>query len=301
VSSAPEFVDELYRLLLGREPDPEGRADAVVRLEHGLVSRATLAGELVSSPEFARVRALDDAIARALEARMSDERPRQLTAPAGQDERPIEIAWTLARYRGEPRVLDLGYAHAEKAYLAALLNAAPGPPTGVDLVAADVPGVEGLAADVRALPFEDGSFEVVFCISTLEHVGRDNSLYGAGAECDQAGIPQALRELKRVVTGRGRVLVTVPTGGNEDHEWFVQRDPRSWLELFQQAGFGIHEHELYELFEGGWRSVEQVTEGLPYGDRGPGASAVLCAELRPGRVREAARQRVRAALRRGPA
>jgi SAM-dependent methyltransferase len=294
-----QFVDELYRLLLRRGPEPEARIDSVRRLGEGTVSRATLAHELVASPEFGRVRALDDAVARALQAREADERPRNLIAVAGQDERPIEIAWTLARYRGEGRVLDVGYAHAERAYLDALLAAAPRAPTGVDLVAAEVAGIEGVEGDVRELPFRTSSYDVVFCISTLEHVGKDNRLYGADGERDPAGIPQALGELKRVLGRRGRLFVTVPTGENEDRDWFVQRDPRSWRELFLRAGFGVHEYELYELFEEGWRSVEQVTEGVRYGERGPGASAVLCAELRPGRVREVLRRRVRGALRRG--
>ena len=41
------------------------------------------------------------------------------------------------------------------------------------------------------------------------------------------------------------------------------------------------EDELYELGADGWRSVSTLTPGLEYGARGPGASAVLCAELRP--------------------
>ena len=296
--SAEEFVDALYRLLLRREPEAGARLDAVSRLERGTLSRAALASEVVSSPEFARLRSLDDAVARALQARLTNERPRNLTAPAGSDERPTEIAWTLARYRGEGRVLDVGYAHAEPAYLAALVGAAPQAPVGVDLVAGDVAGFEGVEADVRALPFKRGSFDVVFCISTLEHVGKDNRLYGAREERDPAGIPHALRELKRVLRRSGRLLLTVPAGENEDREWFVQRDPRSWRELFLQAGFAVYEHELYELGEDGWRSVERVTERLRYGERGPGASAVLCAELRPGRLKHAFKRRG-GSLRRG--
>ena len=58
-----------------------------------------------------RVRVLDDAVAWATAQRAADERPRNLVAPAGTDERPIEIPWCLARYRGEPRLLDVGYSH----------------------------------------------------------------------------------------------------------------------------------------------------------------------------------------------
>ena len=291
------YVDELYRMLLRRPPEHGAAASAVGRLRRGDVSPAALAHEIATSPEFARLRVLDDAVATAFHARLTNERPRNLTAPPGNDERPIEIAWTLARYRAEARVLDVGYVNAEKAYLDALVAAAPWNPKGIDLAEGDVPGFDGVVGDLRALPFGTGSFDVVFCISTLEHVGKDNTVYGARHERDPEGIPQALGELRRILARRGRVLLSVPTGGNEDHEWFVQRDPPAWRGLFGQAGFDLFEHELYELFDEGWRSVERVTDGLRYGERGPGASAVLCAELRPRRLRP----RVPAALRPGRA
>jgi SAM-dependent methyltransferase len=274
------------------------RLDTVARLGNGALSRATLAAELAASPEFAQVRALDDAVARAAHARRTGERPRHLTAPHG-DERPIEIAWTLARYRHERRVLDVGYANAEPAYLAALLAAAPAPPIGVDLADGDVPGFESVRADVRELPFRGGSIDVAFCISTLEHVGQDNRVYGAGHEHDPDAIAAALAELARVLARAGRLLVTVPTGADEEHEWFVQRAPERWAAFFETAGLAVHEQELYELTPGGWHSTERLTPDLRYGERGPGASAVLCAELRARGLRHALRRRATSPSRRG--
>lgn len=291
------YVRELYELLLRRAPEADAFDDAIARLESGRVSRATLAHELVSSSEFVRLRALDDGLALALRARLNDERPRGISAPPGTDERVVEIPWVLARYRGEPRVLDVGYANAESSYLSALAEAAPRPPTGVDLAQREVPGLSGVVADVRRLPFERGSFDVVFCVSTLEHVGKDNRVYGIGAG-GGGGIPEALDELRRVVARDGRVLLTVPAGDSEDRDWFVQRDARGWLQLFVDAGFAVHEQELYELGPDGWTSVEALPAGLRYGARGPGASAVLCVELRPGRIRQAVRRRAARLLRR---
>ena len=213
-----EYVDQLYRLLLRRAPEPAGREAAASRLASGTVSRATLASELASSPEFERVRALDDGVARALQARKKDERPRELTAPAGQDERPIEIAWTLARYRGEKRVLDVGYANAERAYLAALLAAAPAAPTGADLAEANVPGIESVRADVRDLPFRRGSFDVVFWkfpprSSTW---ARTTVSTGRAPSGTRPGSPQALGELRRVLGRNGRLLSHRPDRRAED-------------------------------------------------------------------------------------
>ena len=57
--------------------------------------------------------------------------------------------------------------------------------------------------------------------------------------------------------------------------------PGDWIERFERAGLVVWEDELYELGDDGWRSVPALSPGLRYGERGPGASAVLCAELRP--------------------
>ena len=116
-------------------------------------------------------------------------------------------------------MLDVGYANALPAYLEALVAAAPGEVVGVDPIEAPVDGVRSVVGDLRALPFADGSFDVAFCISTIEHVGRDNRVYGVDEERDDTGIPSGLRELRRVAR---RILLTVPTGVEEDHGWFVQ-------------------------------------------------------------------------------
>ena len=269
------YVRHLYRLGLRRDPEPEALDRALTRLADGTLSRATLLAELADSEEFARVRALDEAIAFAARARRNGERPRGLTAAAAWDDRLIELPWTLARYRGEGRVLDVGYAFAEPAYLAALVGLGAPELVGVDLGEADVPGMRTLRADVRSLPFRDGSFDVAFCISTLEHVGRDNRRYGYDEEPDEAGMRAALAELRRVLTRDGRLLLSVPCGEPEEHGWYVQLDPAGWRRLFKDGGFSVVELEVYEQRPDGWRAA-------PPDPARPLADGCLCAELRPG-------------------
>jgi SAM-dependent methyltransferase len=191
----------------------------------------------------------------------------------------------LARLTGR-RALEVGYAFAEPPYLAALLLAGFDELVGVDLAEAEVPGLTAVQADVRELPFEDGAFDLVLCVSTLEHVGADNTGYGLEAEDDAASRLTALRELRRVLSPGGRLLITVPCGEPEDYGWFRQDDVRGWTRLFTRAGFFVEEQEAYELTEEGWRTAPELdTRGLRYGERGPAASAVLCAELSPRRLR----------------
>jgi SAM-dependent methyltransferase len=190
----------------------------------------------------------------------------------------------LARL-GSGRVLEVGYAFAEPAYLAALLRAAPGELVGVDVAERRVEGLEGVVADVRALPFADASFDQVLLVSTLEHIGADNTVYGI-EEAIEGGPLEALRELRRVLRADGSLLVTVPVGEPGDYGWFRQEDRRGWTRLFAQAGFFVEEEELYELTADGWRANPAFdAKGVRYGERGPAASSVLCAELSPRRLR----------------
>lgn len=280
------FVDRAFRLLVRRPAEPDATEEYVRLLTSGDLSRAGLLQKLAATREFAEVALLDDAVARALAQRG---RPRKLAAPAWSGERAIEIPWCLARYEGEQRVLDVGYAFAEPAHVAGVL-ALGAEVTGVDLAERAVPGLRSLVADVRDLPFPDRAFELVFCISTLEHVGRDNDVYAVEAPRDADGDVAALWELGRVGE---RLLVSVPTGVRDDQGWQVQRTPEEWVERFEQAGLVVYEDELYVWSENGWRSSTLAEARAAVYRVGESAGAILVAELRPKSVGERLRLAVR--------
>ena len=280
-----EFVDRIWALVLRRPPERGGRERALAKLREGTLSRAGLLEELVASDEFRGVVVLDAGLARSAAERAQEGRPRELQAPAESDERALEIPWALARYRGEQRVLDIGYAFAEPAYLAGLVSLGAAELVGADLAKADVPGLRSVVADVRELPFPDASVELAFCISTLEHVGRDNEVYDVDAARDDSGDEAALRELHRVLARDGRLLVSVPTGEREDQGWQIVRTPEDWVALFEHSGFLVYEDELYVRAADGWRSATlDEARTARYGAHGPGAGAVLLAELHPDSV-----------------
>jgi SAM-dependent methyltransferase len=285
-------VELLYRAALLRPPDGQALAEAEVGLAAGNLTRGALLAQLVASDEFARLRSIEDGIAKVRRALASGEPARDLTAPPGVDERAIEIPWVLSRYRGEARVLDLGSANAEPLYLEALRELAPGV-VGLDLVPAAIAGLDLRVGDLRDLPFPSRSLDAVLCISTLEHVGSSQARYGIEADTSAAGIAEALAEIRRVLSRDGYALVTVPCGREEDHGWFVQHGRAGWNGLFVAAGLVVADQELYVLSPQGWELGNDDQAG--YGERGPGASAVLCSELRPRRLRVAARGRNRGA------
>src|SRR5262245_28572689 len=146
------FVEGAFRLVLRRDPDLEALERALAKLEEGTLSRAALIRELATSEEFGRVQELDDAVALGLGARERGGRGaepddagaagpgrggggganRWLQAPAQTDGRVGEGPWVLSRLRSAGRVLEVGYAFAETAYLGALLR------SGVEVVGADL-------------------------------------------------------------------------------------------------------------------------------------------------------------------
>ena len=287
-TSDADFVERAFRDILRRPADDEARERALTKLADGTLSRATFLHELATAPEAARVRQLDDAIALGLAARARGEPLIWLQAPAGTDERVIEVPWVLSRLVPSGRVLEVGYAFAEAPYLAALLRSGV-ELVGVDLAGRDVEGMERVQADVRDLPLPDASVDQALLVSTLEHVGADNSGYGLQAEEAPASRADALRELGRVLRPRARLLVTVPLGEPGDHGWFRLDDVAGWNGLFASAGLFVEEQEAYELTADGWRAAPGFrAEGVGYGDHGPAASAVLCTALSVGRLRRLA-------------
>ena len=136
--------------------------------------------------------------------------------------------------------------------------------------------------DFRQLP----PFDLITCISTLEHIGCDNTRYVSGFGRGAAPFKQqeqALTHLLSALTRRGRLLVTVPYGVFEDHGWFLQYDAASVRRLSavaEEAGGTLRAQRYYRLAPGGWERVppEPLSE-CTYRDAEWRASAVALLEF----------------------
>jgi SAM-dependent methyltransferase len=277
--SDDDFLTRAYHAVLQRDLEPAARPGLLLELAEERLSRSDLIARMLASDEFARLRTLDAAALAGLAAARRREPLRSIAAAADCDERIIEIPWVLSRYRGEANVLDVGSAYASPSYVGALVRLGAERLVAVDPAEMSVASVESVTADARALPFPAESFDLVLCVSTLEHVGRDNRVYGLADERSTSGIGEALAELARVLTAAGRILLTVPCGDAEDHGWFVQLRPDDWRRIFADAGYNVGGEEIYGRAADGWSLSHVLPRGTAYGAHGLGASAVLCAEL----------------------
>jgi SAM-dependent methyltransferase len=202
---------------------------------------------------------------------------------ARMDERVIEIPWVLSRYQGERRVLDIGTSHAVPLYLRHLTGLGIPELHGVDLSDRPVKGVQMSQADVRQMPYANSSFDLVLCVSTLEHIGYDNTSYGVNRAPERGGDYAALTEIRRVLKDDGRLLITVPFGRLQDYGWFRQYDLFTWRELLRRTGLDATEQAFYGHSAGGWAQAEDPAALSSAGFRehgAPASTAVLCADLR---------------------
>jgi SAM-dependent methyltransferase len=190
----------------------------------------------------------------------------------GLDERVVELPWAVPRLRG--RVLDAGsslnHAHVLDRVLVRvtslhIVTSAPEPQAFPER------GITYVYADFRQLPFDDGSFDTIACVSSLEHVGMDNTRYGGPPrEADpNTAVATALDELVRVLAPDGTLLLTVPFGSPEDHGWLRQYGEDE-LVMLQQQLRARELHSTLTVFayqRDGWRrSTASMASGQHYRD-----------------------------------
>lgn len=216
----------------------------------------------------------------------------------GLDERVIEYPWLLAQ-DPQGRVLDAGSV-LNHAHILERFRPRFDALTIATLVTEDETFPEQdityLDADLRDLPFEDDAFDTTVCLSTLEHVGMDNTYYGAGedvaavAEDPTTEARRALAELLRVTRRGGKVFVTVPFGVSERLGWLRALDSADLEALLADVPQDQRRVEIFRYLPDGWhratadeaagaRYRDYTADPSPVGDGAAAARAVACVAI----------------------
>ncbi|PYQ15552.1 MAG: methylase [Acidobacteria bacterium] len=223
------------------------------------------------------------------------------------DARVVEIPWALSRLPAGPgALLDAGSSlnHAfvvgycqGQGWKLHVLTLAPESRCFWDR------GVSYVYGDLRRTVFADDAFGAVVCISTIEHVGMDNSFYAGAAPSARPGdaweFLAAVKELKRVLEPGRALYITFPFGRHEDHGWFQQLDAGRVDRLVDAFGPVRASETVFRYLPGGWQLSDRAAcaeceffdvRKSRYFDRGStvdyppdypaGERAVLCLELR---------------------
>jgi SAM-dependent methyltransferase len=183
---------------------------------------------------------------------------------AGIDERVVEYAWVFDRMRAlarpDARVLDAGSVLNYPSVLGAW-RAARLPP--VSIVTLEYEGRAEVSSqvryefgDLRRLPYRDEWFTAALSLSTLEHVGLDNTIYGSSVASTAdpgAEAMRAVEELRRVVVPGGTLLLSVPYGTRSNRGWFRIFDADDLARLTAVQGLGVVASRYFRARREGWR------------------------------------------------
>ena len=243
---------------------------------------------------------------RAIEAAI-DQRAvtRATNLPAGFgvaiDERVVEYPWLFGHLseigKARPRVLDAGSILNHDF----ILNRAP--LKGSDLTIMTLApekycqwydGVSYVYGDLRETFFNNQTFDIVICVSTIEHIGLDNTLLYTSdqqrAERDETGFLAAAREFRRILKPGGTCYVSFPFGSHQNLGWYQVFDDSMVKQLVDAFGPTSYEIEYFRYSQDGWQrsDAEGVKDAVVFdvhsgqgrgNDRAASSRAIACLRL----------------------
>ena len=213
------------------------------------------------------------------------------------DERVVEYPWIISKLTHKPtHLLDAGSTlnfpyildlplMSKKSVIVYTLA-----PEGV----ISRPNVSYIYGDLRNTLLKDELFHEIVCISTLEHIGLDNTLlYTRNSDYNESNLyayRQVMCEFKRLLAPGGQLLLTVPYGQYQNLGWLQQFDAQLLNDAI--AAFDGHLQNLvfYRYTPAGWHLADAAScQNCSYfnihtspnydADYAAAARAVACVQL----------------------
>lgn len=185
--------------------------------------------------------------------------------PAGYghriDERVVEYPWMFSQLPRNPgRMLDAGSALNHEFLLKrpplnqhnlTVMTLAPEKRCFWDK------GISYIFGDLRNTELASGTFDIIASISTIEHIGLDNTLHYTSdvlkKEREPLGFVQAIAEFKRLLKPGGLCLITVPYGRRGVHGWYQVFDAFMLARIVEAFSPSTHSVDYFAYSPDGWQ------------------------------------------------
>lgn len=149
--------------------------------------------------------------------------------------------------------------------------------------------------DLRDSCFSDNYFDWVVCLSTIEHVGLDNTMLytqdEAKRENDHDAYLAAVKEFRRVLKPGGTLFLSMPYGRHRNHGWFQIFNAEMVDRIIKTFAPVEYRESHFKYQTDGWVvSDREQSSGATYfdihtqkqydADFAAASRAVVCLELR---------------------
>jgi SAM-dependent methyltransferase len=213
------------------------------------------------------------------------------------DERVVEYAWVFSRLFNVGKMLDAGSTFNHD-----FLLRRP-PLRGADLTIMTLApekrcywheGFSYVFGDLRNTMFADRVFDTIASISTIEHIGLNNTMLYTGdpndTESDEEGFVPAVKEFRRILKPGGKCFISVPFGRRDNLGWYQVFDLAMVEKIVSAFEPTSHEIDYFGYSRDGWsrQSAAALVDATVYDvhtgkgwsdDLAASSRAVACLQL----------------------
>jgi SAM-dependent methyltransferase len=206
------------------------------------------------------------------------------------DERVVEYPWLFSRLTNVGKMLDAGSSFNHD-----FLLERP-PLRGANLTIMTLApekrcywykGYSYVFGDLRNTMFADHVFDTIASISTIEHIGLNNTMLYTGnpadMETDQSGFVPAVKEFRRILKPGGTCFISVPFGRRDNLGWYQVFDFGMVEKIVETFSPSLHQIDYFGYSNNGWSkgSAKSLANATVYDvHTGKGWSTDLAASSR---------------------
>jgi len=155
-------------------------------------------------------------------------------------------------------------------------------------------GISYVFEDLRNSCYKENYFDWIVCLSTMEHVGFDNTMLYTNdfskKEYNPLSYLSAVKELHRILKPGGTLYLTVPFGKNKNYGWFQVFDEKMIDDVIKKFFPSSYTETYFRYLPDGWeKSTRLLSKNATFfdihtqknydSDFAAGSRAVVCLEM----------------------